>query len=163
MLMVVRSRSDPESHNTTSLTPTNGERENQTHNNDVTVENKKSKDGYGGSFGWGWGGGRRRDREEEVVVGVVVVVLMEGGGGGGGVSGKKVDGEEGWRGRKKHNGAQLQKKRDFSSNYYRLGEFAQCMVEGRCKGMRLDCPLHCGGPCYYDCRYMCKAHCRRNL
>ncbi|KAK3425305.1 hypothetical protein EUGRSUZ_F01845 [Eucalyptus grandis] len=44
---------------------------------------------------------------------------------------------------------------------YVMGEFAQCMVKGRCKGMRLDCPLHCGGPCLYDCRYMCKAHCRR--
>ncbi|OIT21606.1 hypothetical protein A4A49_33845 [Nicotiana attenuata] len=41
------------------------------------------------------------------------------------------------------------------------GEFAQCVVKGRCKGMRLDCPLHCGGPCFYDCIHMCKAHCRR--
>jgi hypothetical protein len=42
-----------------------------------------------------------------------------------------------------------------------LGEFAQCMTRTRCKGMRLDCPLHCGGPCFYDCYHMCKAHCRR--
>ncbi|GKD19697.1 hypothetical protein Tco_1208855, partial [Tanacetum coccineum] len=53
--------------------------------------------------------------------------------------------------------------RDFSpmgENYYVIGEFAQCMGEGQCKGMKLDCPLHCGGPCFYDCTYMCKPHCR---
>ncbi|KAM7255804.1 hypothetical protein ACFE04_011545 [Oxalis oulophora] len=45
---------------------------------------------------------------------------------------------------------------------YRIGEFAQCVDRrSRCRGMRLDCPLHCGGPCYYDCKFMCKAHCRR--
>ncbi|KAF9683101.1 hypothetical protein SADUNF_Sadunf05G0177100 [Salix dunnii] len=49
----------------------------------------------------------------------------------------------------------------FSNEDYKLGEFAQCTVIGRCKGMRLDCPLHCGGPCFYDCQHMCKAHCRR--
>eukprot|EP00258_Populus_trichocarpa_P034338 XP_024450357.1 uncharacterized protein LOC112326505 [Populus trichocarpa] len=30
-------------------------------------------------------------------------------------------------------------------------KFAQCMGRGRCRGMRLDCPLHCGGPFFYDC------------
>jgi len=44
---------------------------------------------------------------------------------------------------------------------YRIGEFAQCMARTRCHGMRLDCPLHCGGPCFYDCLHMCKSHCRR--
>ncbi|BAT82806.1 hypothetical protein VIGAN_03287400, partial [Vigna angularis var. angularis] len=44
---------------------------------------------------------------------------------------------------------------------YRMGEFAECMGRTRCRGMRLDCPLHCGGPCFYDCLHMCKAHCRR--
>ncbi|CAK8569677.1 unnamed protein product [Lathyrus sativus] len=50
---------------------------------------------------------------------------------------------------------------DAYKEEYRLGEFAQCMTRTRCKGMRLDCPLHCGGPCFYDCYHMCKAHCRR--
>jgi hypothetical protein len=44
---------------------------------------------------------------------------------------------------------------------YIVGQFAQCIAKTRCKGMRLDCPLHCGGPCFYDCHHMCKAHCRR--
>ncbi|KAF7829608.1 RNA-binding protein cabeza-like [Senna tora] len=44
---------------------------------------------------------------------------------------------------------------------YRVGEYAECMGRSRCQGMRLDCPLHCGGPCFYDCLHMCKAHCRR--
>ncbi|CAI8606535.1 unnamed protein product [Vicia faba] len=50
---------------------------------------------------------------------------------------------------------------DASNEEYRLGEFAECITRTRCKGMRLDCPLHCGGPCFYDCYHMCKAHCRR--
>jgi hypothetical protein len=55
----------------------------------------------------------------------------------------------------------MHRKRVFSNEDYKLGEFAQCTGKGRCKGMRLDCPLHCGGPCFYDCQHMCKAHCRR--
>ncbi|KAH7567182.1 hypothetical protein JRO89_XS07G0028300 [Xanthoceras sorbifolium] len=57
--------------------------------------------------------------------------------------------------------AVVHRNRVYSNEDYKVGEFAQCMRHGRCKGMRLDCPLHCGGPCFYDCQYMCKAHCRR--
>ncbi|MFQ6639485.1 hypothetical protein Gotur_015622 [Gossypium turneri] len=56
---------------------------------------------------------------------------------------------------------QAHRKRVFNEEDYKMGEFAQCTVRGRCRGMRLDCPLHCGGPCVYDCQHMCKAHCRR--
>ncbi|PPD80795.1 hypothetical protein GOBAR_DD22287 [Gossypium barbadense] len=56
---------------------------------------------------------------------------------------------------------QAHRKRVFNKEDYKMGEFAQCTVRGRCRGMRLDCPLHCGGPCVYDCQHMCKAHCRR--
>ncbi|EPS66113.1 hypothetical protein M569_08667, partial [Genlisea aurea] len=50
--------------------------------------------------------------------------------------------------------------RNKDSYYYIKGEYGECVVSGRCNGMRLDCPLHCGGPCFYDCTNMCRAHCR---
>lgn len=118
---------------------------NETSHNEVAVnDKKKSNGGGGGGVGWGWGGGggggNRRAR------------WGWGSGGGGGVY---------WRwgcnGRQRVSG----KKRDFPVGEFKMGEFAQCVVKGRCKGMRLDCPLHCGGPCVYDCRNMCKAHCKR--
>ncbi|XP_031268951.1 glycine-rich protein 2-like [Pistacia vera] len=91
--------------------------------------------GGGGGGGWGWGGG-----------------------GGGyykwGCGGKGKEGSRGVNNR-------VHRGRSFNRKDYKLGEFAQCMNRGRCRGMRLDCPLHCGGPCFYDCQYMCKAHCRR--
>jgi hypothetical protein len=51
----------------------------------------------------------------------------------------------------KHEQPQKHRRGVFSNENNRLGEFAQCMGRGRCRGMRLDCPLHCGGPCFYDC------------
>ncbi|GKV02114.1 hypothetical protein SLEP1_g14589 [Rubroshorea leprosula] len=83
--------------------------------------------------GWGWGGG---------------------GGGWYKWGCGKGKGKGGGRGRREHMA------RRFNKDEYKLGEFAQCMGR-RCRGMRLDCPLHCGGPCFYDCRNMCKAHRRR--
>ncbi|GAB4839456.1 hypothetical protein Ancab_028978 [Ancistrocladus abbreviatus] len=89
--------------------------------------------GNGGGWGWGWGGGGR----------------------GGG---------QGWWKWGCHGGSghhhQPHWKREFGSEYYKLGEFAECMVEGQCHGMRLDCPHHCGGPCFYDCHHQCTAHCQ---
>lgn len=75
-----------------------------------------------------------------------------GGGGGGGVF---------WRWGCNGRHRRFGKKRVFPKGDYARGEFAQCVVKGRCKGMRLDCPLHCGGPCVYDCRNVCKAHCEK--
>ncbi|KAK8551802.1 hypothetical protein V6N12_040424 [Hibiscus sabdariffa] len=74
--------------------------------------------------------------------------------GGGGGKGRGRD--EGNSGRN-----EAHRKRVFNKEDYRVGEFAECMVRTRCRGLRLDCPLHCGGPCVYDCQHMCKAHCRR--
>ena len=119
--------------------------------NTTTVEVSKQNRGGGGGYGWGWGGG--------------------GGGGGGGGWGWGGGGGGWWKwgcggqpksgrrdgGRRKN----VDRKRIHNEEDYSMGEFAECMVKGRCRGMRLDCPLHCGGPCFYDCRYMCKAHCRR--
>ncbi|KAL1820855.1 hypothetical protein ACET3Z_015724 [Daucus carota] len=97
--------------------------------------------GIGGGGGWGWGGG------------------------GGGWWGW------GCRRQEKYNGRGSVKKGNFGSHNgkvhknergeYIMGEYAQCMGRGRCRWRRLDCPLHCGGACFYDCKHMCKAHCRR--
>ncbi|KAL0806364.1 hypothetical protein Bca101_098856 [Brassica carinata] len=40
-------------------------------------------------------------------------------------------------------------------------EYAECKGKGKCGRMRLECPQHCGGFCFYDCRFLCKPHCRR--
>ncbi|KAM3249506.1 glycine-rich cell wall structural protein-like [Capsicum annuum] len=121
----------------------------------------------GGGRGWGGGGGGGGGRDGNGGGG--------GGGGGGGSSGSGgMGGSGGWgwggggggwwawgcRKEKEHNDHHRHWHMNNSKDY-KIGEFAQCMVKGRCKGMRLDCPLHCGGPCYYDCIHMCKAHCRR--
>ncbi|KAK4732720.1 hypothetical protein R3W88_025708 [Solanum pinnatisectum] len=108
------------------------------------IDKKDTNKGGGGGGGRG-GGGR----------------WWGGGGGGGGGN----DGGGGWwawgcRKQKEHNNHHKHLHMNNDQDY-KIGEFAQCMVKNRCKGMRLDCPLHCGGPCYYDCRHMCKAHCRR--
>ncbi|KAK6938900.1 hypothetical protein RJ641_032408 [Dillenia turbinata] len=110
---------------------------------DVVINNNKRHNG-GGGYSWGWGGG---------------------GGGGCGSGWGWGGGGGGWwgwgcRGQAKsdHN---HKKRAEAGKGEYKIGEFAQCMNKGRCRGMRLDCPLHCGGPCFYDCRYMCKAHCHR--
>lgn len=120
---------------------------NETSHNEVAVNGKKKNNGGGGGgggVGWGWGGGGGGGNRRSG--------WGWGSGGGGGVY---------WRwgcnGRQRVSG----KKRDFPVGDFMMGEFAQCVVKGRCKGMRLDCPLHCGGPCVYDCRNMCKAHCKR--
>ncbi|GMI82570.1 hypothetical protein HRI_001926300 [Hibiscus trionum] len=67
-------------------------------------------------------------------------------------------GGDGGKGRGRDEG---HRKKVFNKEDYRVGEFAECMVRTRCRGMRLNCPLHCGGPCVYDCRHMCKSHCAR--
>ncbi|KAJ8477389.1 hypothetical protein OPV22_021116 [Ensete ventricosum] len=41
-----------------------------------------------------------------------------------------------------------------------VGEYARCSRRGRCGGMKLLCPMHCDGPCFYDCQSNCRAHCR---
>ncbi|KAI3460364.1 hypothetical protein Pfo_017027 [Paulownia fortunei] len=166
-LVIVRLRGEEGSNgivqgqnNATSLTKAelpqanneNVEKGNKTYN-EVVVNNKRRNNGGGGrggggGVGWGWGGGGGgADRRGG---------WGWGGGGGGGVY---------WRWGCKNQpgkrGHHLPKKRSFPNEDYKIGEFAQCMVRGRCRGMRLDCPLHCGGPCFYDCRHMCKAHCKR--
>ncbi|XP_057490838.1 uncharacterized protein LOC130776591 [Actinidia eriantha] len=138
-------------------TISNATQPNRTYTKVVVNNNNKYNGGSGGGSGWGWGG-------------------SGGGGGGGGGSGGGEGGGGGWgwggggggwwgwgcrRPRKNKWRNHVHKKRAFSSKDYKTGEFAQCMIRGRCRGMRLDCPLHCGGPCFYDCKYMCKAHCRR--
>lgn len=121
-------------------------------NNEVDVSKKRGKNSGGGAggggVGWGWGGGGGGANGRGA--------WGWGNGGGGGVYWR-------WgcnRGRGKR-GQRSPKTRVFPDDEYKMGEFAQCMVKGRCRGMRLDCPLHCGGPCVYDCRHMCKAHCKR--
>lgn len=97
----------------------------------------------GGGCGWGWGGPGG----------------SSGGGGGGGGAGY-------WRCQcTKHSGKRgnrhmADEKRDFGSEEFRMREFGECTTRGRCEGMRLDCPLHCGGPCSYDCTHACKAYCK---
>ncbi|KAH1095666.1 hypothetical protein GLYMA_14G216600v4 [Glycine max] len=108
--------------------------------------------GGGGGFRWGGGGGGGG-----------------GGGAGGGGSGWGWGGGGGgwWKWgcrREARHGKGKQRVRHYHTSTnedYRMGEFAQCMARTRCRGLRLDCPLHCGGPCFYDCHHMCKAHCRR--
>ncbi|BAT77717.1 hypothetical protein VIGAN_02030800, partial [Vigna angularis var. angularis] len=82
-----------------------------------------------------------------------------GGEGGGG------DGGSGWRcrghGRRKGHDYKAKKKEVYEEEEYRLGEYAECKGRTRCWGMRLECPLHCGGPCFYDCHNFCKAHCHQ--
>lgn len=97
----------------------------------------------GGGCGWGWGGPGG----------------SSGGGGGGGGAGywscqcTKHSSKGG-----KH---YMVEKRDSGSEEYKMREFGECTTRGRCRGMRLDCPLHCGGPCLYDCSHTCKAYCKR--
>ncbi|CAN6722317.1 unnamed protein product [Malus baccata var. baccata] len=123
----------------------------------VAVEAEEAMHGWGG----GGGGGRKR-----VGAGGSGGGWGWGGGGGGagwwkwGCGGGKGKGRGG-RGRRNSNHVYGGPKRRFDEEGYVLGEFAQCMRKGRCKGMRLDCPLHCGGPCFYDCQHICEAHCRR--
>ncbi|KAL1545036.1 glycine-rich protein 5-like [Salvia divinorum] len=110
-------------------------------------ESNKGKGGGGGVYGgggcgWGWGGPSG----------------SSGGGGGGGGAGY-------WRCQcTKHSGKRgnhhMAEKRDVGSEEYRMREFGECTTGGRCEGMRLDCPLHCGGPCFYDCSHTCKAYCK---
>ncbi|KAM2428454.1 hypothetical protein ACFX1W_016184 [Malus domestica] len=92
--------------------------------------------------------------EKEEVVGGDGAEEEEGQGGGKGKG-------RGGRGGRNSNHVYSGRKRRFDEEEYVMGEFAKCMRKGQCKGMRLDCPLHCGGPCFYDCQPMCKAHCRR--
>nr|XP_009803983.1 PREDICTED: RNA-binding protein cabeza [Nicotiana sylvestris] len=134
------------------------------------IDEKDGRGGGGGSGGggrgWGGGGGGGGGSDDS----------GQGGGGGGGGGGSReggggsgggMGGGGGWwawgcRKQKKHNNVRGHRQWHMNNNQdYKIGEFAQCMVKGRCKGMRLDCPLHCGGPCFYDCIHMCKAHCRR--
>ncbi|KAA8537560.1 hypothetical protein F0562_027168 [Nyssa sinensis] len=117
-----------------------GEGRNRTNYTEVVVSNKNKYNGGrggGGGYGWGWGGG--------------------GGGGGGG--GRGGGGGWGWGGggggggwwgwgcrrpQRKNNGGRgrgshhnhANKKRVFNSEEYKLGEFAECMARGRCRGMR---------------------------
>ncbi|KAL1534804.1 eggshell protein 1-like [Salvia divinorum] len=113
--------------------------------NDVVVKDKKKNNGGGGGVGWGWGGGGGGGNRN-------------GGWGWGNGGGGGVFWRWGCNGGKHHRSG---KTRVFPKGDYAMGEFAQCLVKGKCRGMRLDCPLHCGGLCVYDCRNMCKAHCKK--
>lgn len=134
--------------------------------NNVQVRKGNRKNGGGGGWGWGGGGGGGGGGGSSGSIGGGGGWGWGGGGGGwwgwGCMSPKRHqhneggDGGGGGGGHKK----KKKKKRRFSNEDYKIGEFAECMGEGRCQGMRLDCPLHCGGPCFYDCKSMCKAHCR---
>lgn len=128
-----------------------------------------SSGGTSWSYGWGWGWG------------------TDGGGGGGGGSGGGGGGgggggcgagggsrggtrpeQHGHDGRGTAAAASRGGRRararlhrpSYSSGLYRVGEYARCTAPGRCSGMRLLCPMHCDGPCFYDCDANCKAHCR---
>ncbi|KAL8030673.1 hypothetical protein ABFX02_14G300700 [Erythranthe guttata] len=118
-------------------------------NSNEVVVNSNGGAGGGGRVGWGWGGGGGGGNSGGG---------WGWGGGGGGSTSWRWGCNSNPEGKRGHN---LQRKREFAVEDFKKGEFAQCVVEGRCKGMRLDCPLHCGGPCFYDCRHMCKAHCKR--
>ncbi|KAL3634277.1 hypothetical protein CASFOL_021331 [Castilleja foliolosa] len=130
---------------TSSLTNADLEKDTKTHNEVVVNDKKRNNGGGGGGVGWGWGGGGGGANQQGG--------WGWGNGGGGGVSWRWGCGVGG-------KGQRLHKKRNFPVGDYKIGEFAQCS-KGRCLGMKLDCPLHCGGPCFYDCRHMCKAHCKR--
>ncbi|RYR51245.1 hypothetical protein Ahy_A06g026267 [Arachis hypogaea] len=109
--------------------------------------------GKGGGFKWGRSGGGRGGGSSG-----------DGGGGGGGGWGWGGGGGGWWkwgcngrvRGRRhyhKHKKGNKNNKED-----YKIGKYAECTARTRCKGMRLDCPLHCSGSCFYDCHHMCKPH-----
>ncbi|URE22292.1 glycine-rich protein [Musa troglodytarum] len=85
--------------------------------------------GGGGEGGAGGGGGE-----------------SSGGGGGGG-------GGAGRRSRRRHESRddRADGGHNYSSSLYRVGEYARCSGRGRCGGMKLLCPMHCDGPCFYDC------------
>lgn len=148
-LVIVGLRGEEEGGAATSLKKTDlPQSTNKTYNN-VVVNNKRKNNGGGGAgggggVGWGWGGGGGGGNRSGG--------WGWGSGGGGGVF---------WRWGCGRQPRRPGMKRGFPEGDYKTGEFAQCMVKGRCRGMRLDCPLHCGGPCFYDCRHMCKAHCKR--
>lgn len=149
-MMVVSLRGEEGGGAAVAATSLKNERKsNETHNDVAVNDNKKSNNGGGGGgggggVGWGWGGGGGGGNKR-------------GGWGWGSGGGGGVYWRWGCNGRQRVSG----KKRVFPAEDYRMGEFAQCVVKGsKCKGMRLDCPLHCGGPCVYDCRNMCKAHCK---
>lgn len=119
--------------------------------NNVIVNNKNSRGGGwggggggggGGWFGWGWGGG--------------------GGGGGGWGWGKGGGGCDRGANNKGERGRLGGKKKERLSGYgvFNVGEYARCMEKGPCKGMKLICPLHCRGPCFYDCVKFCRPRCK---
>ncbi|PIN21680.1 hypothetical protein CDL12_05596 [Handroanthus impetiginosus] len=138
-LVIVRLRGEKESNGTVqsqeNATLTKKvEKSSKTYNEVVVDEKRRNRGGGnsgGGGFAWGWGGGAGGGGRRGGGWGW-------GGGGGGGVS---------WQW-------------DCKKQPGKRGEFAQCMFSRRCRGMRLDCPLHCGGPCFYDSVHMCKAHCK---
>ncbi|RWV94912.1 hypothetical protein GW17_00042509 [Ensete ventricosum] len=88
--------------------------------------------------------------------------MMLSGGGGGGGGGGNGGGGAGRTGRRRHEsrGDRADGSHKYSSSLYRVGEYARCSERGRCRGMKLLCPMHCDGPCFYDCHSNCRAHCR---
>ncbi|KAL6504433.1 hypothetical protein OROGR_026356 [Orobanche gracilis] len=141
----VDQRRNPNDASSTDTEANNTEKGKRTRDEVVVGYHKRINNGGGGGIGWGWGGGGGGATQRGG--------WGWGNGGGGGVY---------WRWGRGTGKRTWHKKRSMPNHEkgFKIGEFAQCMVRGRCKGMRLDCPLHCGGSCFYDCRYMCKAHCK---
>lgn len=105
---------------------------------------------WGWGAGWGWSNGHNGGGG--------------GGGGGGGAAGSFNSYGSGSTGGnvtgvvKGRDGLEKNLNRK-NEGLYLLGEYVRCMKHGKCRGMKLICPLHCHGPCFYDCEYNCKAHC----
>ncbi|OAY70709.1 hypothetical protein ACMD2_10523 [Ananas comosus] len=138
-----------------------------------------SAGGWGYGWGWGWGGiggggggggGGGSDGEEGEGNGDCWQRCGggggrgggsggggKGGGGGGGDEGNNIEGRGGRYIARRH---WHRHRPSYSSSLYRVGEYARCTTEGRCRGMKLLCPMHCDGPCFYDCESNCRAHCR---
>ncbi|CAN6164110.1 unnamed protein product [Urochloa humidicola] len=112
-----------------------------------------SSGGASWSYGWGWGWGTKGG-------GGGGGGGREGGGGGGGGGGGRGGGAGGGGGGGGRKARRRQHRPSYSSRLYRVGEYARCTGPGRCRGVRLLCPMHCDGPCFYDCDANCKAHCR---
>ncbi|KAJ1257378.1 hypothetical protein BS78_K069600 [Paspalum vaginatum] len=152
--------------------------------NAISVTSQKDGGGGGGggwgtsggaswSYGWGWGwgsegggggggGGPGGGDGGGGGGGGCGGGGSSGAGGGGGTTGTRTEqrGHDGTAPAARHERRAKRHRPSYSSSLYRVGEYARCTAPGRCRGMRLLCPMHCDGPCFYDCDANCKAHCR---